>query len=58
MFKTAAALSSFISLVACLAVPVLYFNGAIGEAAYKNSLTVASVAWFVFATTWATRREQ
>lgn len=52
------ALVSIVSLVTCLVVPVIYFHGGVDEAAYKNTMTVASVGWFVFATLWATKKSQ
>jgi hypothetical protein len=38
-----------ISLLCCLASPLLYFWGKIGEKDYKGIFLVASVSWFLFA---------
>jgi hypothetical protein len=54
--KLISGLLSLASLAACLAAPVVYFHGGMTEAAYKLSLIVASLVWFVAATTWATRK--
>lgn len=45
-----------LSLGWCLAAPLLYFHGTLTMEAYKSHLLAASVAWFVFATLWTTRR--
>ena len=54
--KAALLAASVAALIACLAIPSLFFAGRLDELSYKNSLAVASVAWFVFATLYATRR--
>ena len=56
--KLISGLLSLASLAACLAVPVVYFHGGMTEAAYKQSLIVASLVYFAAATTWATRKGQ
>jgi len=56
--KLVSAVFSLASLAACLAAPVVYFHGGMTEAVYKQTLTVASIVWFVAATTWATRKGQ
>jgi hypothetical protein len=38
-----------LSLIACLAAPILFFLGRISEASYKTAFLVASIGWFVFA---------
>jgi hypothetical protein len=38
-----------LSLVACLAAPVLFFLGRISEKSYKAAFLIASIGWFVFA---------
>jgi hypothetical protein len=43
------------SLIACLALPVLHFQGSLDNQAYKDYFLIASVAWFVFAISWAVR---
>ncbi len=40
----------------CLAAPVLFFLGRIGERAYKTGFLLATIAWFLLATAWATAR--
>ena len=52
------AIGSIACLIVCLVVPVIYFHGGVDEAAYKNTMTAASVGWFVFATLWGTRKSQ
>jgi len=49
-------LLALVSLLACLAIPLLYFWGQVTLAAYKNLLSGASLAWFVFATLALNRR--
>lgn len=51
-----ARLLALLSLLACLAFPLLYFWGQLTTPAYKNLLAAASVAWFVFATMAVARR--
>lgn len=38
-----------LSLVACLAAPILFFLGRISETSYKTVFLIASIAWFFFA---------
>lgn len=40
---------ALLSLVGCLAAPMLYFLGRLSEERYKAGFLAASVAWFVFA---------
>jgi amino acid permease len=54
--KAALLAASAVVLFACLAIPPLFFAGRIDELSYKNWLAVASLAWFCFATMYATRR--
>jgi len=49
---------ALVSLLACLAIPVLYFRGQIGLPASKTLLAVSSLAWFVFAAKAVARRQQ
>jgi len=49
---------AFISLVLCLAFPILRFLGRIEADRYKSGFLFASIAWFVFATLWATRAKK
>ncbi len=51
--KTFLGAASILSLVLCLAAPVLFFLGILPEASYKLALSLASLAWFFLATTWA-----
>jgi hypothetical protein len=43
------------SLVACLALPVMHFQGSLDNQAYKDYFLIASAAWFVFAISWTVR---
>jgi len=49
---------SILSLILCLATPIIYFLGKISEENYKLIFLLASIAWFVFATLWATKRKK
>ncbi len=51
--KKLLAVFSVLSLVLCLAAPVLYFLGRLTEANFKLALALASAAWFFLATAWA-----
>ena len=54
--RTVLLVASALALIACLAIPPLFFAGRIDELSYKNWLAAASLAWFCFATMYATRR--
>jgi hypothetical protein len=54
--KAALLVASALALAACLVIPPLFFAGYIDELTYKNRLATASLAWFLFATLYATRR--
>ena len=54
--KAVAAMLAVAALAWCLAAPLLYFRGIVTMEDYKAQLLAASLAWFVFATVWATRR--
>jgi len=49
---------SLISLAFCLISPVLYFLGKLTAQNYKLVFSLASLAWFVFATLWASRKKK
>jgi hypothetical protein len=49
------ALFAAIALLICLAVPFALFWGHITNSEYKMYLLLASLAWFVFATLYATK---
>mgnify|MGYP001598147408 CR=1 FL=1 len=51
--KTLLAVTSILSLVVCLAVPVFFFLGYLPEDGFKSALLLASLAWFILATAWA-----
>ena len=53
--KAALVVASALALAACLVIPWLFFAGRIDEPTYKNWLAIASMAWFFFATMYATR---
>lgn len=46
---------SLISLALCLIFPIVHFMGKIKADRYKSGFLFASLAWFIFATLWATR---
>jgi len=46
------------SLALCLIFPILHFLGRIEADRFKSGFLFASVAWFVFATLWATRTKK
>lgn len=58
MKKTLYALLSIISLIPCLLSPAFYFLGKISEQRYKLIFLFASLAWFAFATFWASERKK
>jgi hypothetical protein len=41
------------TLAACLALPILRFQGTLDDSAYKHYFLIASAAWFLFAIPWA-----
>jgi hypothetical protein len=41
------------TLAACLALPILRFQGSLDDQTYKHYFLIASAAWFVFAIPWA-----
>lgn len=49
MLKAILGLLSLATLVACLALPIMHFQGSLDYLAYKQYLLIASIAWFVFA---------
>jgi hypothetical protein len=51
-------IAALLSLAACLAAPVFYFLGTLAEAGFKLALVPASLAWFLFATLWASARKK
>ncbi len=44
---------ALVSLGVCLAAPILFFLGRVPERAYKTGFLVATAAWFLLATAWA-----
>jgi hypothetical protein len=54
--KHAARVLAWLSWLACLAIPFLFFRGRIDEPSYQTLLAFGSLAWFVFATYGITRR--
>ena len=40
---------AILSLIACLAAPILFFLGRVSERTYKAAFLIASIGWFVFA---------
>jgi hypothetical protein len=53
--KAFLAVASATSLITCTVVAFLYFYGSLTMGEYKLVLFIASIAYFVFATLWATR---
>jgi hypothetical protein len=51
--KILLAVASLVSLLLCLAAPLLFFFGFLPEASYKLALLLASLGWFFLATSWA-----
>jgi hypothetical protein len=58
MIKRLAGLGALVSFGICLAAPVLFFYGRIGESGYKLAFNLASIGWFVFATGWMAGRRK
>lgn len=54
--KTIYAAVSALSLAVCLAAPFLFLQQTLSDRAYKGTLAAASLAWFVFATLWISRK--
>jgi hypothetical protein len=54
--KILLAIVSILSLLLCLAAPLLFFLGVLPEASYKLALLLASLGWFFLATSWASFR--
>ncbi len=52
MTRALAAAVAGVSLLGCLAAPVLHFRGMLGEEAYRLMFGLASVGWFSGATVW------
>ncbi len=52
MIRLIAGIVAALSLLACLAVPVLYFQGEIEAEKYKDVFLIASAGWFVGAIVW------
>ena len=57
MIRTIAAVVSAVSLLTCIIVPVLHFQGTVGADSFQRIFAAASLGWFAAATTWATRRK-
>jgi len=51
--KIVLVVASILSLLLCLAAPLLFFLGVLPEASYKLALLLASLGWFLLATSWA-----
>lgn len=56
--KILLAAGSLLSLLLCLAAPLLFFLGILPEASYKLALLLASLGWFFLATSWASYRKK
>ncbi len=53
MFRTVFGLLAALSLAACLASGMLVFLSRVESETYRRMLSVASLAWFVFAAAWS-----
>lgn len=42
----------------CLASPILYFVGKVGEDNFKNLFLIASISWFIFGSLWFTSKKK
>jgi EamA domain-containing membrane protein RarD len=49
---------SMVSLALCLVFSIVYFLGKIKADRFKSGFLFASIAWFIFATLWATRAKK
>ena len=47
-----------LSLVACLAAPVLRFLDLLSESGFRLAFLLASLAWFIAATVWVTWKRE
>ena len=56
--RTVLLILALLSLAVCLAIGLLVFYGTIDSSTYRTYLAVASLAWFGFATMYATRKAQ
>jgi hypothetical protein len=54
--RTVLLILALVSLAVCLVIGLLVFYGTIDGSIYRTSLAVASLAWFGFATMYATRK--
>jgi len=57
MYRILVGFLSIISLLSCLAFPVLYFLRKTSQKQYKLSFLLASIVWFIFATLWAQQKK-
>jgi hypothetical protein len=57
MIRSLAGLLALACLVACLAVAILYFRGAMTVETFRQTFLLASLCWFVFAGAWGSMRE-
>ncbi len=56
MLKAIAGTFAAAGLVACIAVPVAFFHGAVTEPAFQWVFALGSIVWFISATVFASRR--
>ena len=57
MIRLLAGVLALASLVACLALAVAHFRGAMTAESFRQTFLLASIGWFVFAGAWGTLRE-
>ena len=57
MLRQAAGFVAVLSLITCLAYPIMYFLGGIDAELMKSFFLVASIVWLVTASLWFRDRE-
>ena len=56
MLKTAAGVLAGASLLTCIVTPIPYFRGSVPEPTFQWVFALASIGWFVAATTFVSRK--
>ena len=57
MTRTLTIIGAVVSLVVCLAAPVIFFWGRVDAAGYKNLLLAGTLGWFLCAALLAMQRK-
>lgn len=55
--KAILVLFALASLLVCLALPVMHFQGNLDNQTYKDYFLIASAAWFLFAISWVAKKQ-